>query len=54
MVEREQSVARWLRRYATSRNVASSISDEVIEFFFNLPNPSSHIKPWGLLSLWQK
>jgi hypothetical protein len=31
----------WLRRYATSRKVAGSIPDEVIEFFFNLPNSYS-------------
>jgi hypothetical protein len=30
----------WLRHYATSRNVAGSIPDEVTEFF-NLPDPSS-------------
>jgi hypothetical protein len=30
----------WLRHYATSRQVADSIRDEVIGFF-NLPNPSS-------------
>jgi hypothetical protein len=30
----------WLRYYATSREVASSIPDEVITFF-NWPNPSS-------------
>jgi hypothetical protein len=23
-------------------------------FFINLPNPSGHTKPWGLLSLYQK
>jgi hypothetical protein len=22
--------------------------------FFNLPNPSNHARPWGLLSLYQK
>jgi hypothetical protein len=30
----------WLRHYATSRKVAGSIPDEVIEIF-NQPNPSS-------------
>jgi hypothetical protein len=33
-------IIRALRHYATSRNVAGSIRDEVIRFF-NLPNPSS-------------
>jgi hypothetical protein len=30
-----------LRHYATCRNVAGSISDQVIEFVFSLPNTSS-------------
>jgi hypothetical protein len=32
--------ASWLRHYATSRQVAGSISDDAIEIF-NLPNTSS-------------
>jgi hypothetical protein len=40
----------WLRHYATNRKVAGSRSDEVRKFF-NLPNPSGHTTPWGLLSL---
>jgi hypothetical protein len=36
----------WLRHYATSRNVAGSISDEVIGFF-NRPNPSSRTMALG-------
>jgi hypothetical protein len=35
--------------YATNRKVAGSIPDEVI--FLNLPNPSGHTRPRGLLSL---
>jgi hypothetical protein len=31
----------WLRHYATSRKVANSYPDEVIDFFFNLPNRPS-------------
>jgi hypothetical protein len=34
---------------AISRKEAGSIPDEVN--FFNLPNPSSRTRPWGLLSL---
>jgi hypothetical protein len=41
-----------LKHYATSRKVASSRPDEVNEFF-NLPNPSSRTRPWGLLSLYR-
>jgi hypothetical protein len=37
----------WLRHYATSRKVANSIPDEVIEFFFNWPNPSSRTMALG-------
>jgi hypothetical protein len=48
------AVVYWLRRYAISRKVAGSITDEVIEFFFNLPNSSSRTRPCGLLSLLQK
>jgi hypothetical protein len=36
--------------YATSRKVAGSIADEVIGFF-NWPNPSSALWPWGRLRL---
>jgi hypothetical protein len=36
----------WLRQYATSQNVAGSISDEVIGFF-NWPNPSSRTMALG-------
>jgi hypothetical protein len=36
----------WLRLYATSRKVAGSILDEVIELF-NWPNPSSRIMALG-------
>jgi hypothetical protein len=36
----------WLRHYATSRKVASSIPDEVIGFF-SLPNPSSRTMTIG-------
>jgi hypothetical protein len=31
---------RWLRRFTTSRKVAGSSPDEVIELFFYLCNPS--------------
>jgi hypothetical protein len=34
-------VTYWLRHYATSRKVAGLRTNEVNEFFFNLPNPSS-------------
>jgi hypothetical protein len=40
------SLVRWLRHYATSRKVASSIPDEVVGFF-NLPNPSSRTMALG-------
>jgi hypothetical protein len=40
------AVSSWLRHYATSRKVASSIPDEVIRFF-NLLNPSSRIMALG-------
>jgi hypothetical protein len=43
------AVAYWLRHYAINQKVAGSIPDEVI--FLNLSNPSSHTRPWGLLSL---
>jgi hypothetical protein len=33
--------------YATSRKVVGSIPDEVIGFFFNLPNPSSRTMALG-------
>jgi hypothetical protein len=36
-----------LRHYATSHKVAGSVPDEVVEFFFNLPNPS-HTMALGL------
>jgi hypothetical protein len=36
----------WLRNYARSRKVASSIPDELIGFF-NLPNPSSRTMSLG-------
>jgi hypothetical protein len=36
----------WLRRYATSRKVEGS-SPEEVDFFFNLPNPSSRIMGLG-------
>jgi hypothetical protein len=36
----------WLRHYATSRKVAGSNPDEV-DFFFNLPNPSSSTTALG-------
>jgi hypothetical protein len=39
-----------LRHYATSWKVASSIPDEVIEFF-NLPNPSSRTIALGFTQL---
>jgi hypothetical protein len=39
------SLGSWLRHYATSRKVAGSNPDEVIEFFFNLPNPSNSTGP---------
>jgi hypothetical protein len=35
-----------------SQKVVGSRPNEVI--FFNLPNPSSRTRPWGLLSLYQK
>jgi hypothetical protein len=35
-----------LRHYATSRKVAGSSPDEV-DFFFNLPNPSSRTMALG-------
>jgi hypothetical protein len=37
-----------LREYATIRKVSGSISDEVIDFFFNLSNLSSRILALGL------
>jgi hypothetical protein len=37
----------WLRHYATSRKVEGSIPDEIIDFFFNLPNPSSRTVSLG-------
>jgi hypothetical protein len=39
---------------ATCRKVAGSRPDEVNEFFLNLPNFSSHTRPWRLLILYQK
>jgi hypothetical protein len=36
-----------LRRYVTSWSVAGSIPDEVIGFFFNLPNLSSRTMALG-------
>jgi hypothetical protein len=35
-----------LRHYATNRKVASSRPNEV-NYFFNVPNPSSRSRPWG-------
>jgi hypothetical protein len=43
---------RWLKRYATSRDVSGSSLSEVTEFF-NLPNPSAILWPSNLLTLWQ-
>jgi hypothetical protein len=40
----------WLRHYATNRKVSGLIPDEVIGFF-NWPNPSAALWPWGWLSL---
>jgi hypothetical protein len=40
----------WLRHYATSRYVAGSGPDKV-DFFFNLPNPSSRTMVLRRLSL---
>jgi hypothetical protein len=37
----------WLRHYVTSRKVVGWIPDEVIGFFFNLPNPSSRTMALG-------
>jgi hypothetical protein len=42
-----------LRHYATSRNAAGSLPEEV-SGCFNSPNPSSALWPWGRLSPWQK
>jgi hypothetical protein len=39
-------ITSWLRHYATSREVADSIPDEVIGFL-NLPNPSSRTMALG-------
>jgi hypothetical protein len=36
----------WLRHYATSRKVVGSSNDEV-DFFFSLPNPSSRVMALG-------
>jgi hypothetical protein len=36
-----------LRHYAASRKVAGSIPNNVTEFFFNLPNPSSRTVTLG-------
>jgi hypothetical protein len=41
-----QRLRSWLRHYATSRKVAGSSHDEV-DFFFNLPNPSSRTMALG-------
>jgi hypothetical protein len=42
----------WLRHNATSWKVAGSRPDDITNvFFFNLPNPSSRIRPWSLLSI---
>jgi hypothetical protein len=30
----------WLRHYVTSQKVTGSIPDDVMNFFFNFPNPS--------------
>jgi hypothetical protein len=35
-----------VRHYATSRKAAGSRTDEVKDFFFNLPNPSGRNRPW--------
>jgi hypothetical protein len=37
----------WLWHYAISRKVAGSIPDEIIAFFFSLPNPSSRTTVLG-------
>jgi hypothetical protein len=37
----------WLRHYATSRKVAGWSPDDVTEFFFNVPNPSSRTMALG-------
>jgi hypothetical protein len=47
-----QTVAYWLRRYATSRKVTGAKPDEVI--VFNLPNAFNLNRPWGLINFWQK
>jgi hypothetical protein len=36
-------------RYKPEGRISSS--DEVNEFFVNLPNPSGRTRPWGLLSI---
>jgi hypothetical protein len=38
-------------QHATGLKVDGSIPDEALPFFFNLPNPSSSTRLWGLLSL---
>jgi hypothetical protein len=41
-----------LKKYAANWKAADSSLDVVTAFFFfNLPNPSSRTKTWGLLSL---
>jgi hypothetical protein len=46
----EKAVAYWLRHHATSRKVAGSRPDGVIEFF-NVPNPSSRTRSSGFAQL---
>jgi hypothetical protein len=40
--------------FAKCWKVAGSNPDEVIGFFFNLPNPSSCTRPWSLVTLQQQ
>jgi hypothetical protein len=40
-----------LRQFFLETLIVRRHPDEVIDFFFNLPNPSGRTTPWGSLSL---